>query len=53
MKPNAENIKCAPLRSAREVAAMLKQLSRDERLRIEGAITWASMAHTGRQQDSA
>lgn len=53
MKPNTETIKCAPLKNARELAAMLKQLPRDERLRIEGAITWARMAQADRQQSSA
>lgn len=48
MKPNAENIKSTSLKSAHELAEMLKQLPRDERLRIEGAIIWARMA-----QDSA
>lgn len=52
MKPNTETIKCAPLKNARELAAMLKQLPRDERLRIEGAITWARMAQAN-AQDSA
>ncbi len=52
MKPNTETIKCAPLKNARELAAMLKQLPRDERLRIEGAITWARMAQAN-VQDSA
>ena len=53
MKPNTETIKCAPLKSARELAAMLRQLPRDERLRIEGAIIWAGMSQTDRRQDSA
>lgn len=53
MKPNTETIKCAPLKNARELAAMLKQLPRDERLRIEGAITWARTAQADRQQSSA
>lgn len=53
MKPNTETIKCAPLKNTRELAAMLKQLPRDERLRIEGAITWARMAQADRQQSSA
>ena len=44
MKPNTETIKNTPLKSAREIAEMLKQLPRDERLRIEGAINWARMA---------
>lgn len=43
MRPNTETIKCTPLRNAREIAAMLKHIPRDERLRIEGAIIWAGM----------
>lgn len=55
MKPNTETVKCTPLKNARELAAMLKQIPRDERLRIEGAIIWAGMAQAsdGRAQDSA
>ena len=44
MKPQAVEIESAPLKSSRELAEMLKMLPRDERLRIEGAIIWASMA---------
>ena len=51
MKPNTETIKSAPLKSSREVVAMLKQLPRDERLRIEGAISWA-LAQADRLQSS-
>lgn len=32
------------MKNSRELAVMLKQLPREERLRIEGAIIWASMA---------
>lgn len=56
MKPNTEAIKGAPLKNARELAAMLKALPRDERLRIEGAIIWAGMTERQRVstvQDSA
>lgn len=55
MKPNTETAKCTPLKNARELASMLKQIPRDERLRIEGAIIWAGMAQSagGRAQDSA
>lgn len=45
MRPNAESIKSAPLKSAREIAAMLEPVPRDERLRIEGMIIWAGVAH--------
>ena len=51
MTANTKTIKSVPLKSAREVAAMLKQLPRDERLRIEGAIAWAGMARTDKRQD--
>lgn len=50
MKQKTESIKSAPLKSSREVAAMLKQLPRDERLRIEGAIIWARMSAGAQQQ---
>lgn len=55
MRSNTESIKSAPLKSAREIAAMLKQIPRDERLRIEGAIIWAGMAQGSgeRAKDSA
>lgn len=43
MKANTETIKSTPLKNAREIAAMLKYIPRDERLRIEGAIAWAGM----------
>lgn len=51
MKPQTANIKSAQLTSARELAAMLKMLPTDERLRIEGAIIWASVAAA--EQNSA
>lgn len=44
MKPQTAEIKSTPLKSSRELAKMLKSLPRDERLRIEGAIIWASRA---------
>lgn len=44
MKSQTVEIKSTPLKSSRELAKMLKSLPRDERLRIEGAIIWASMA---------
>jgi hypothetical protein len=53
MGAKAENIKSAPLKNARELAAMLKQIPREERLRIEGAIIWASMAQQHTTQSSA
>lgn len=53
MRPNTETIKCTPLKNAREIAAMLKHIPRDERLRIEGAIIWAGMAQANKQQTSA
>lgn len=55
MRLNTETIKSTPLKSARELAAMLKALPRDERLRIEGAIVWAGMRCESVQkaQDSA
>lgn len=53
MKPNIENIQSTPLKNSRELAVMLKQLPREERLRIEGAIIWASMAQRQAEQDSA
>lgn len=52
MKLNTEIIKSTPLKSSHEVAEMLKQLPRDERLRIEGAISWA-LSRVDRQQSSA
>lgn len=48
MKPNTETVENTQLKSVREIAAMLMQLPRDERLRIEGAINWAKIS-----QDSA
>lgn len=53
MSPNTETIKSTPLKSARELAAMLKDLPRDERLRIEGAISWARMVYADRPRSSA
>lgn len=53
MKPQAVEIESAPLKSSRELAEMLKMLPRDERLRIEGAIIWASMAQAERDRSSA
>lgn len=44
MKSQTVEIKSTLLKSSRELAKMLKLLPRDERLRIEGAIIWASMA---------
>ena len=44
MKQQSKNIKSMPLKNARELAAILKQLPKDDRLRIEGAIIWASVA---------
>ena len=41
MKPQVKNIKSTPLKNARELAAMIKSLPRDDRLRIEGVIIWA------------
>ena len=53
MKSQTAEIKSTPLKSSRELANMLKSLPRDERLRIEGAIIWASMAQQQAEQDSA
>ena len=53
MKPQAVEIESAPLKSSRELAEMLKMLPRDERLRIEGAIIWASMAAQQRTAQSS
>ncbi len=52
MKSPTIEIKSTPLKSSRELAKMLKSLPRDERLRIEGAIIWASMARQQAEQDS-
>ena len=52
MKPQTAKIESTPLKSTRELAQMLKLLPRDERLRIEGAIIWASMPQT-EQRSSA
>lgn len=52
MRENTETIESTPLKSAREVAMMLEGIPRDERLRIEGAISWA-LAKADRQQSSA
>lgn len=43
MNQKTEPIKSTPLKNTREVAAMLKTLSVEDRLRIEGAIAWAMM----------
>lgn len=53
MKQRTERIESAPLKSSRELAEMLKLLPRDERLRIEGAIIWASMGPADAAQTSA
>lgn len=52
MKPQAVEIESVPLKSSRELAEMLKMLPRDERLRIEGAIIWASMAPADAQSSA-
>lgn len=52
MKANTETIKSTPLKNARKIAAMLENLPRDERLRIEGAISWA-LSQAGGRQSSA
>lgn len=38
MKQSMETVNSTPLKNSRELAAMLKQLPREERLRIEGII---------------
>ena len=38
MKRKLQTIQSTPLKNSRELAAMLKQLPREERLRIEGII---------------
>ena len=53
MKSQTVEIKSTPLKSSRELAKMLKSLPRDERLRIEGAIIWASVARQQAAQESA
>ena len=53
MKQQSKNIKSMPLKNARELAAILKQLPKDDRLRIEGAIIWASVARQQAAQESA
>jgi len=53
MKSQTVEIKSTPLKSSRELAKMLKSLPRDERLRIEGAVIWASMARQQAEQSSA
>ncbi|MDE6934449.1 MAG: hypothetical protein K2P26_02445 [Oscillospiraceae bacterium] len=53
MKYQTVEIKSTPLKNARELAAILKQLPKDDRLRIEGAIIWAGASHQMDQQPSA
>lgn len=48
-----ERTKSTPLKNAREIAAMLKRLPKDDRLRIEGAIAWATMAATDQTRATA
>ena len=43
MNQRAEPVTSTPVKTTREIAAMLKQLSKEDRLRIEGAIAWAMM----------
>lgn len=43
MNSSVETIKSAPLKNARELASMLKQLPRDERLRLEGVVIGIGM----------
>lgn len=43
MNQRAEPVASTPLKNAREIAAMLKSLPKDDRLRIEGAIAWAML----------
>lgn len=40
-----EPIKSAPLKNSRELAAMLKRLPKEERLRVEGIIIGVDLAH--------
>lgn len=42
-QPKTETIKSTPLKNARELAAMLKQLPKEERLRLEGIIIGISI----------
>lgn len=41
----AAPIKSAPLKNSRELAAMLKRLPKEERLRVEGIIIGVDLAH--------
>lgn len=41
----AAPVKSAPLKSSRELAAMLKRLPKEERLRVEGIIIGVDLAH--------
>ena len=43
MKKGHEPTNCAPMKSSRELAAMLKRLPMEERLRIEGIIIGVSL----------
>lgn len=38
MRRQEEVVKCEPLKTARDLAAMLKQLPKEERIRVEGII---------------
>ena len=40
-----EPIKSAPLKNSRELAAMLKRLPKEERLRVEGIFIGVDLAH--------
>ena len=56
MKKTDEIINSMPLKTSRELAAMLKQLPREERLRIEGIIIGVGLRCEAPQpctQDSA
>lgn len=47
----AAPVEIAPLKSSRELAAMLKRLPKEERLRVEGIIIGVDLAHKEPQGD--
>lgn len=54
MKRKTETINSTPLKNSRELAAMLKQLPREERLRVEGIIIGLGLPRSAvTTQDSA